>query len=156
MMITHKTRKPVTDLTLADLDAFPIWEFALDEEEHPEQDETWVRPIRRKKVPQNAYSQIVATHFVTASKDALDGFMVGTTADDGVQITPGALISERYLVLPMVSCQTTFQEKLTWPIKVRDNLLSHFKVLETDFFPLRYCLRVCISGEASVREGLIE
>jgi hypothetical protein len=37
-------RKPVYDLTLADFDAAPVWEFALDEEGVAGQDEPTVRP----------------------------------------------------------------------------------------------------------------
>jgi hypothetical protein len=38
------TRKQVYDLTLADLEAAPVWEFALDEEGVAGQDEATVRP----------------------------------------------------------------------------------------------------------------
>jgi len=38
------TRKQVYDLTLADLDAAPVWEFALDEDDVAGQDEATVRP----------------------------------------------------------------------------------------------------------------
>lgn len=45
MPTTAETRKPIDGLTLADLEAFPIWEFAIDEEGVEGQDETWVRPL---------------------------------------------------------------------------------------------------------------
>jgi hypothetical protein len=38
------TRKQVYDLTLADLDTAPVWEFALDEDNVAGQDEATVRP----------------------------------------------------------------------------------------------------------------
>jgi hypothetical protein len=41
-------RKPVYDLTLADFDAAPVWEFALDEEGVAGQDEATVRPTRSR------------------------------------------------------------------------------------------------------------
>jgi len=41
------TRKQVYDLTLADLQAAPVWEFALDEEGVAGQDEATVRPYER-------------------------------------------------------------------------------------------------------------
>jgi hypothetical protein len=40
------TRKPVNELTPSDLVAFPVWEYANDEEELPGRDETWVRPVQ--------------------------------------------------------------------------------------------------------------
>jgi hypothetical protein len=42
--MTHATRKQVYDLTLADFNAVPVWEFASDEEDVPGQDEATVRP----------------------------------------------------------------------------------------------------------------
>ena len=49
--------KPVDELTLEDFKESPIWEWAIDEEENDEQDETWVRPHRhqakKKCHPQN-------------------------------------------------------------------------------------------------------
>ena len=41
--ITHATRKQVYDLTLADLNAIPVWEFAPAEEDVPGRDEATVR-----------------------------------------------------------------------------------------------------------------
>ena len=40
------TRKQIDQLTAADFDASPAWEFASDEEGEPGQDECTVRPIR--------------------------------------------------------------------------------------------------------------
>lgn len=36
--------KPIDKLTIEDLKQNPIWEWALDEEENEERDETWVKP----------------------------------------------------------------------------------------------------------------
>ena len=40
------TRKPVDDLTPRDFSAFPVWEYANDEEGIPGRDETWMRPVQ--------------------------------------------------------------------------------------------------------------
>ncbi|MGE6310420.1 hypothetical protein [Bacillus cereus] len=37
--------KPVDELTIEDLKHNPIWEWAIDEEENEECDETWVKPV---------------------------------------------------------------------------------------------------------------
>ncbi|MGE6399784.1 hypothetical protein [Bacillus cereus] len=37
--------KPVDELTIEDLKHNPIWEWAIDEEENVECDETWVKPV---------------------------------------------------------------------------------------------------------------
>jgi hypothetical protein len=54
MPATLKTRKPVDKLTVGDLVAFPIWEFASDEESVEGQDETWVRPRTVQKLAQGS------------------------------------------------------------------------------------------------------
>ncbi len=41
-----RTRKQVYELTLGDLSEFPVWEFRLDEDGAPGQDESTVRPFR--------------------------------------------------------------------------------------------------------------
>lgn len=41
-----KIRKQVYDLTLEDLQVFPVWEYCLDEECEEGQDECTVRPVR--------------------------------------------------------------------------------------------------------------
>src|SRR4051812_27335600 len=80
MRATEKTRKPVDKLTTADLEAFPIWEYAIDEEEVEGQDETWVGPVTAKRIPATAYSQVVAATFRTGSGDELSGHMIVSPA----------------------------------------------------------------------------
>lgn len=60
MPATIATRKPVTDLTADDLETFPVWEFAMDEENIPGRDETWVRPIDTATIPEGLSSISVA------------------------------------------------------------------------------------------------
>lgn len=37
--------KPIDELTIKDLKHNPIWEWAIDEKENEECDETWVKPV---------------------------------------------------------------------------------------------------------------
>ena len=62
-----KIRKPVEKLTLDDFAAFPVWEFALDEESEPDQDETTVRPVP-VSVPLDPSDStyLIAAHFQLA------------------------------------------------------------------------------------------
>jgi hypothetical protein len=85
---TPETRKPVDQLTPEDFAAFPIWEFAIDDEPsdtEPEQDETWVRPVDASVAAVDAYSLLVAADFTTASGRPLQGF-VGVTTAGSLQI----------------------------------------------------------------------
>ncbi|WP_242320340.1 hypothetical protein [Bacillus cereus group sp. BfR-BA-01349] len=43
--------KPIDELTIEDLKQNPIWEWAIDEEENEEHDETWVKPHRYQAKP---------------------------------------------------------------------------------------------------------
>ncbi len=45
MAYTTEKSKSLDDITLDDALKYPIWEWALDEEEEDGQDETWQRPI---------------------------------------------------------------------------------------------------------------
>src|SRR5262249_35640559 len=103
MPATLKTRKPVNELSPEDLHTFPVWEFVTDEEAMEGQDETWIRPVRRREVPLRAYSQLVATDFTTVDGLQLQGFMTVTTAD-GIKVSPGSLCGQRvYHALPSMS-----------------------------------------------------
>jgi zinc-ribbon domain len=69
-------RKQVTELVPADLDRFPIWEFALDEEGEAGQDEETVRPRPDldRADPTHAIL-IVRAEFVAADGTRFDGFV---------------------------------------------------------------------------------
>lgn len=151
---TLKTRKPVVDLKVSDLRVFPIWEFALDEEGETVQDETWVRPVSARIVPNGAYSQIAATDFCTAAGRKLQGFMIVTTANGQIEIRPGAVMGRiRYRALPCLSRKMAVRKKATWDVGLRDKLLAALGSHERDLFPLQYRLRVPIGGERSLRTG---
>jgi hypothetical protein len=75
MAATIATRKPIDQITVADLVDFPIWEFCLDEEGVEGMDETWVRPLAAAAVPNGAYSLSVAAEFETASGLRVNGLV---------------------------------------------------------------------------------
>jgi len=61
--------KPVDDLTIEDLKENPIWEWAIDEEENEEQDETWVRPSETKNFTEELNGSIVSGELITNNGD---------------------------------------------------------------------------------------
>lgn len=73
---TLKTRKPIDQLTASDLSAFPIWEYASDEEDVEDQDETWVRPVDAQVVRKGQWSPTVAAEFRTRTGTTFAGFIV--------------------------------------------------------------------------------
>ncbi len=42
--------KQINELSITDFDGNPIWEWAIDEEDTEEQDESWVKPSETKKL----------------------------------------------------------------------------------------------------------
>jgi hypothetical protein len=63
MRPTLSTRKPVDRLTVADLETFPVWEFATDDEGIKGMDETWVKPIPTTEIPTDGVAISVASVF---------------------------------------------------------------------------------------------
>jgi len=153
---TLKTRKPVVKLTAGDFHAFPVWEYAIDEEGEGQQDETWVRPVDCATIRKGAYSQIVAADFATPAGRRLQGFMIVTTADGQVEVDPGAVVGGiGYRILPHLSRKLALRRKASWVVEARDRLLSALGQREADVFPLRYSLRVPVRGEKEMREGFL-
>lgn len=143
-------------LTAGDFHAFPIWEYAIDEEGTGMQDETWVRPVDCAAIPKDAYSQIVASDFATPAGKRLQGFMIVTTANGPVEIDAGAVVGRiGYRVLPRISRKLAVKRKASWIVEARDRLLASLRQREGDVFPLRYSLRVPVRGERAVREGVL-
>ena len=156
MPVNLHTRKPVVKLTSTDLRAFPVWEYASDEEGTGGQDETWVRPVDSSVIRKGEYSQIVATDFQTVSGKSLQGFMVVTTAEKPVDITPGAVIGKfGYANLPWLSRSDALKKNAPWQVETRESLLASLRETENQVFPIQYYLRVHIHGEKEKRHGTI-
>ena len=150
MAATIATRKPIDQITVADLVDFPIWEFCLDEEGVEGMDETWVRPLAAAAVPNGAYSLSVAAVFETASGLRVNGSMGVTTAEDEVEIAyPVLLVDGKYLFVPSQHAAQIDEDDEKLRQAVVDALGP------SPVFPLRYRLSVTIEGEASHREGIV-
>lgn len=68
-----KVRKQVYDLTLDDMNRYPVWEYALDEEGRHGQDEATVRPVPVEKMDLEQSSYIVRARFLLADGTAAIG-----------------------------------------------------------------------------------
>ena len=64
--ILEHVRKPANELMPADLEQFPVWEWASDEEGEEDQDETTVRPVRLDRLVRTDKSYIVKADFTLA------------------------------------------------------------------------------------------
>ena len=88
--VTLRTRKPIDQLTLSDLDAYPVWEYAMDEEGDERMDETWVRPLSQTRVPKRSYVH-AAADLITATGKTFRGFVTVSTLTGPPQVTQGLL-----------------------------------------------------------------
>jgi hypothetical protein len=57
--------KPVDELTVEDFKESPIWEWAIDEEENEDQDETWVRPSETNNFTEELNGSVVSGELST-------------------------------------------------------------------------------------------
>jgi len=142
MTTTIATRKPVEDLTVADLEAFPIWEFAADEEENEEQDETWVKPVPAAEVPAGAWSLSVAAVLRLAGGHVYPGVLFCDTRA-GLEVAALALLTTGGRVL--------FAQGDA-PAEV-GRALKRLGLKRQDVFPLEYCTRAPLAGTGAVARG---
>ena len=155
MKPTARTRKPVGNLTIDDFGAFPVWEYATDEEDVAGRDETWVRPVARERLQRGLYSQLVLTSFRTPRADILPGFMVVSTADPEPDVQPGALLAPRYLPLPTLSRAQAVARRRRWDLHSRRQILRTLHRREDGVFPLAFQLQVPLGNERALLKGRI-
>jgi hypothetical protein len=140
-----KTRKPIDQLKPEDLIAFPVWEFASDEEEDEEQDETWVRPHLAKMMGPDLYDLSVAADFLASSGQTFTGFIGVTTAGD-LEFGHGVLLHENtHIFVPSAEYPQAKKE--------RKAVAAALRVKESQVFPLKFTLRVLLQGEVAPRHG---
>ncbi len=79
-----RIRKQVYELTLDDLNQFPVWEFALDEEGEEGQDEATVRPCEvLGSLDPSAGMFIVRAMFTLADGSKMQGYLTPPARGDG-------------------------------------------------------------------------
>ena len=78
-----KTRRQIYELTLQDLASSPAWEYALDEEGEPDQDEATVRPYSFSGFLDPSDGMfIVAARFWLADGTEMRGYLTPPPGDD--------------------------------------------------------------------------
>jgi hypothetical protein len=152
---TKRTRKPVDKLSPSDFAVFPVWEYASDEEGEEGMDETWVRPVGSKHVPQRSMSQIVSAEFRTASGKTVSGFMVVSPlkSEFGVLDHCGGVILWARRYIPLTDPNGPALDFIKrHSLKA---LTTGMKMKSEEIFPLSFALRVPIEGEHVIRSGVI-
>jgi hypothetical protein len=145
--VTLGTRKPVDQLTVDDFVAFPVWEYADDEEWIEGRDETWVRPVASSVVPKHSYTH-VAAHLTAACGEQFDGFVTVTTLEGPPDVCQGVIFhGHEYL---FVSNPEAFGFK-----ESRQGLLATLGRTEAEVFPLTFRLRVAVEDDALYSGGML-
>jgi hypothetical protein len=140
---TQQTRKPIDALTAEDLDAFAIWEFAMEKDDP--KDETWIRPLDRSTIPREAMSLSVAADFVTADGTRFAG-IVSLSTDEGMEIASGSLLAGGTTIYAGHGEKTS--------IRYKTSAASELGMTPAKIYPLRFTLRALLDGEAAPRSGM--
>lgn len=146
MPITLATRKPVEDLTVADLEAFPVWEFAIDEEgEDEDQDETWVRPVAGDAVPAGGSSLGVAAAVRLAGGLVYPAVLFcDTPADRSIDVVAVALLTTAGRVL--------FSARDTPGEAARQ--LKRLGLPQGQVWPMEFCTRAPLAATGAPGRGV--
>ena len=148
MPCSLKTRKPIDQLQPDDLVAFPLWDFALDEEENDQQDETWVRPVPSDSIGRDLYALSVAADYQTASGQRIPG-IVGVSTEGEIEFEWGALLYQgQYIPVPLSDDPDETSEL--------EDVASALGMNPAQVFPLQFSLRVLLQGESTRRSGIME
>ncbi len=145
--VTLKTRKPVGKLSRKDFDAFPIWQYADDEEGHEDRDETWVQPVDSTTVPRRTYCH-VAADFVTPIEKKFFGFVTVSTLDGATDVCQGTILYRRKSLFISNPEAFGFRDS-------RRDLLTNLGLTKVQVFPLAFTLRVPIAGHIKYKGGTL-
>jgi hypothetical protein len=142
MGASEETRKPIDQLTAEDLKAFPVCEFAIDEEDVEGRDETWVRPLNVGQILRDAWSLSVASDFISPNGNKFEGIMEVTTAIDSPCSSACLIVGGAYMYIDGAPGS-----------RERQAISKALGGTEAELFPMKYTLRVLVEGESTCRTG---
>jgi hypothetical protein len=147
MLVTLETRKPVESLTPDDFAAFPIWQYADDEEGIEGRDETWVRPIPSKVVAEHIYVHAAAV-FTAACGRTFSGYVTVSTLEGPPEVSQGSVFQGGKSLFVSNPEAFHFEES-------REALLAALDLTEADVFPLAWRLLVPVEGKSGPIQGVL-
>ena len=136
-----KIRKQVYELTISDIEEFPVWEFASDEEGDDGQDEATVRPLEfNAPLDPSDGMFVVQSEFLLADGTKMQGYLSPAPKNELAYIQP-IIITENGQIMFWYGIMKPLQEKIT------SNYSSLGKSSE-QVFPLIFKSKVDILGGA--------
>lgn len=137
-----RLRKQINSLVPLDLELHPVWEFALDEEGEPDQDETTVRPVAHAQpLHVTDFVGIARAEFVAADGIRFDGYVSPSSDDDLANLQPVIVLPERQILFWHGVFRPSSAAIQTW-----------YQLLHSSasrLFPLHFSLAVPIAGAVS-------
>ncbi|MES2902006.1 MAG: hypothetical protein V4723_19930 [Pseudomonadota bacterium] len=141
MIIDLATRRPIRQVTRADLQAFPVWEWAVNEEEMGGHGESFIRPTQNQCIPTGVTQQYI----VAAVAILNDGSHLPAVAEVSVQ-------ANKVRVAPLLLFLT--EHRLDFYASETLTMLSHF-TRQARSWPARWELAVAVEGETRLRSGRV-
>ena len=142
-----KIRKQVYELTLLDIKEFPIWEFALDEENEEGQDEATIRPFEFAPPLDPSESMfIVQAEFIFSDGTELKGYITPSPEREIGYIQPTIIMDNE---------QIGFWHGIQKPSS--EEISSYYKSLNkssAEIFPITYRSMVALTD--GTLEGVID
>jgi hypothetical protein len=152
--ITSSAPKPVDELTEADLRAFPMWEYALDEEDT--YDETFVRPLELASVPLDSWSiQIAARYWLRSGAEYFGCADVSLAADPQRILPQFIVVGGKSVALPYPPAADAIPDVDLGIDLARHNLPKALGLPIEDILPAKFQLLVLVEGEVTLRVGTV-
>jgi len=147
--MTKRIRKQCSDLTAQDFERLPCWEFALDEEGRPDQDEATVRPAAFRRGSMSAGSeQIVLGIFSFPNGRVRLGLLTSGAGLDVSDTQPSLFVADRLLNFYRGALLLSKAE-----LKRETRLLA--EVCDTPF-PIYYCSAIRDRGGKPMVDGVLK
>jgi hypothetical protein len=143
----------VYDLTLEDLRDVPVWEFALDEEGEPGQDEETVRPCPEiTSVDPREGLFVVATSFTAAGGSGYRGFATAQETSNPSYVQPTIVSESGHVAFWYGSVRGSRRER-----ELQEEMAGAYRALETsanDLFSLAWKMDVSVRDAPD--EGVLD
>ena len=134
-------RRPIRKVTGADFAACPVWEWALDEDEHLGGGESFIRPTSLETIPPTP-----ELHYIVAASTTLND---GTVLPSCMEVSIGKgkpRIEPMFLFL--------LDRHLDFAGAETNTMLSRYKK-RSNVYPVRWQMTVLFDGETSLRTGTV-
>lgn len=143
MKTSVDTHKPVENLSAADLELFPVWQFLPDDGiDNDDEDETWVTPVASPAIPVNTMALCIAAEARLPCGMVYPAILLGETCSQ-LAVSGVALLTTLGQVL--------FHESDS-PAETH-RALKHMGLPQAQVLPLEFATRAPLSSTGALAYG---